>query len=114
MKKQHIFEFSAASEKTTPRTTVGFRLGDEKYVELSRRAKGLGVSPHELARYYVVEMLLEKEGRTELRKVADALGEHIREAGKDIALASEALLSSVGTVSEKQTQEWTRQNLNPE
>jgi len=112
MKNQPIFEFAAASGKTPARTTIGFRLENEKFAELSRRAKALGVSPHELARHYVLEILSEKEERGALREAVNALGEYLGEVRKDIALAAEALLTAAGTVEEKDAREWAKKNLN--
>jgi hypothetical protein len=112
MKKQPLFEFADASGKTSVRTTIGFRLKNENFVELSRRAKVLGVSPHELARHYVLEILSEKEERGALREAVNALGEYLAEVRKDIALAAEALLTAAGTVEEKDAREWAKKNLN--
>jgi hypothetical protein len=110
MKKQHIFEF-AKGGKSTARATVGFRMDDERYGELSERAKNLGVSPHELARQYVIEVLSEGEERTALREAVNALIEHVREARKDIGLSTEALLASAGTLDEKEARDWKQKNL---
>ena len=51
MRNQSRFNFAAASGKTPARTTIGFRLENEKFAELSRRAKAIGVSPHGLASF---------------------------------------------------------------
>lgn len=110
MRNQQTFGFVAAGAKKPARKTVGFRLEDKLQLELCRRAKALGVSHHELARHYVVEMLRESEDRAELRKVVNALCEHVREARKDIALSTEALLISTGT-EEKEARTWKERNL---
>jgi hypothetical protein len=57
MKNQSSFDFAAASGKPPGRTAIGFRLENENFAELSRRAKALGVSEHELARHYVLACL---------------------------------------------------------
>jgi len=111
MKKQHTFEFSQKVAKPTARTTIGFRVDEELFAELTRRAKALGVSPHELARHYVMELLSAEEERTALRETVNAVGQHMIEIRKDIALAVEALLSSAGTLDEKQAHQWTQRNL---
>ena len=114
MKKLQNLELSAATHKKAGRTTIGFRLDEEIYAELSRRAAGLDVSPHELARHYALEVLREPEERTALRKVVNDLGLLLQETRKDIALATEALLISAGTLDEKKAREWTKRNLNSE
>ena len=68
---------------------------------------------HELVRHYVVEVLGEKEERTELREVVNALWQHVREARKDIALAAETLLSSAEMLDAKEAREWTQKNSHP-
>jgi hypothetical protein len=91
---------------------IGFRLELDQAGLLAERAARLGVSPHELARYYVVESLLAAE---ELAAVGNAVGivhQQMQQLNKDLALAVEALLASAGRVSEKQARDWVKTMLN--
>ena len=65
--KTNIQGSEIAREPVAP-PTVGFRLDDGSRRVLAQRADALGVSPHELARHYVVESLQEAEERAALRE----------------------------------------------
>jgi hypothetical protein len=105
---------SAGRPKTNTRTPVAFRLEDESYLELSRRAKRVGVRQHELARHYVVEVLSQKEERNALRDAVSALRQQVWDVRKDIAVTAQALLTSARTLNAKQAREWTQENLLPD
>jgi hypothetical protein len=72
----------------------------------------MGVSIHQMARYYVTRCLSEGEER-------DALGRHLRELVQectevrtDLANAVVVLLSSAGKVADDDAQTWVNENLN--
>jgi len=77
---------------------ITFRLEAELCRPLVQRAVALGVSPHELARHYVLAVLQEPAERTALLQALGHLGEQVTGSREDIALAVEALLASAGKV----------------
>ena len=79
---------------------------------LADRALRLGVSPHELARYYVIEALEDSEERAAIREALLALRKDIQEARQDVAVSTEALLATAGKVSASEAKAWTKQNVN--
>jgi len=94
------------------RAAIGFRLEPEQARLLAERAGRLGVSPHELARYYVVESLLASEELAAVGNAVGALHQQVQRLKQDLALAVEALLASAGQVSEKQARAWVEASLN--
>lgn len=96
--------------KKSGSTTVGFRLDDEAAELLAARANTLGVSIHELARHYV-NLALETESlANETAQALVAIFEEIKEARKDIALSTRALLVSAGKAPEEQALAWVKEN----
>jgi hypothetical protein len=94
---------------------VGFRLGDEESRRLlGQRAARLGVSPHDLARYYVLEMLQERQERAVLREALGELHEQFQQFRADFAFAVQGLLTSAGKVSENQARAWVNASIKPE
>ena len=70
---------------------IGFRLDNTARRILAQRADQLGVSPHALARQYVLELLGEAEDREMLREEVTALRSELTVLRTDLALAVEAL-----------------------
>ena len=93
--------------------TIGFRLDLEARSILARRAESLGVSPHDLARHYVLECLHSDEDRAALREAIVELRKEMIEARQDVTLSTEALLASAGKASPAEASSWTRENLGP-
>ena len=91
--------------------TIGFRLDEEPRRVLAERAAGLGVSPHALARQYVLEILGEGEERVALHHALKTLIEEAGQTHESLALGIEALLSSAGKVSEDNARAWVDQHL---
>lgn len=91
--------------------TIGFRLDTDARAILTRRAIALGISPHDLARHYVLELLHCNEERAALRDAIVQLRQEIIESRKDTALSTEALLASAGKASPEEASSWTRENL---
>ncbi len=94
-----------------PSTMIGFRLDEAAADVLTARAGRLGVSPHELARQYVVEALQLGEHLAAIDQRLEALHERAQSLQEDLVLAVEALLASAGQVTEKQAREWVKTNL---
>ncbi len=94
--------------------TIGFRLEEEYLCALVERAARLNVSPHELAREYVLEALSEGEERKALREAVGALHQRYDVLREDMALMAEALLISAGKVSEKEARDWVKRNFESE
>ena len=110
-------QFRAASEtpgRANPPATIGFRLDEESSGLLSARARSLGVSPHELARHYVIELLHEPDERSALRAAVASLSELITRMREDQVLGLEALLTSAGKVTEKDAHRWVKDNFGRE
>jgi hypothetical protein len=98
-----------ANHRRPPRT-VGFRLDEAALGELARRATQLGVSPHALARHYVLEQLRAAEIRTEGYDTVAKLQAEMGALRADWALAVEALLVSAGQVSAAEARVWIEEN----
>ena len=94
--------------------TVGFRLEEEPLRALAERAARLNLSPHELAREYVLEALSEADERRALREAVGALHQQYDVLREDMALMAEALLISAGKVSEKEARDWVKRNFESE
>lgn len=71
----------------------------------------LKISVHELARHYVQLALHEKEDRSDIQSGILAMHKEMREMRKDIAVATEGLLTSGGKVEDDAAREWVRENL---
>ena len=91
---------------------TSFRLEPDEAELLSERAARLGVSPHELARHYVVEALVASEELAAIGTAVNALLQEMHGLRQDLALSVEALLASAGEVSEKQAHSWVEASLN--
>ena len=89
---------------------IGFRLDPASLCVLAERAKQLGVSPHKLARRYLLEILHEPEERAALREAVVALHQQVTGTREDIALATEALLASAGKVSDAEARAWVAEH----
>ena len=96
---------------TDPSSTIGFRLDDETRRVLFERAARLQVSPHELARRYVIEVLQESEERIALREAVETLNADLDQFRSGFALAMEALLVSAGKVSVTDARDWVDKSL---
>ena len=94
------------NNKDTPPNTVGFRLGPEYGKVLATRANALGVSSHELARRYLIEVLEESEERAVLRQAVQTLNGNLTHFRDDFIFAIEALLASAGKVKENEAAAW--------
>lgn len=99
-----------AKRQSSPITS--FRLEPDEAELLSERAARLGVSPHELARHYVVEALVASEELAAIGAAANTLLYEMQGLRQDFALSVEALLASAGEISEKQAHGWVEANLN--
>lgn len=104
MKKQNIPE--------TGPTTIGFRLEPKYGQVLATRANALGVSPHELARRYLIEMLEESEERAVLRQAVQALNGNLNSFRNEFIFAVEAMLVRAGTVKNEEAATWIEEHFN--
>ena len=92
---------------------IGFRLDEASRRILAQRADQLGVSPHALARQYVLELLGEAEDREMLREEVTALRSELTVLRTDLALAVEALLVSAGKVPAAEARKWVEESFQP-
>jgi hypothetical protein len=93
--------------------TVGFRLDEKSRRLLGKRSARLGVSPHELAKDYVLERLNEQEERELLRMALNDLFVVNQQLRGDIATTAEAILIAAGKVDEKEAREWVERTFRP-
>lgn len=93
-------------------TVIGFRLEPELAEALAQQAKALGVSPHELARHYLVEAMGLAGELHSLVSGVTALHHQIQAFRHDLSLGVEALLASAGQVTEKDARAWVESSLN--
>ena len=100
----------AATENSAP-TVITFRLDESSLRILLDRAARLNVSPHELARHYVEELVHAAEERAMLREAFAQLHENFTAFRRDFAVSVEALLTSAGTVSEEDARKWVTEGL---
>lgn len=99
------------SRETVNSAAINFRLQDEEsWRVLSARAEALGVSPHQLARRYVIEVLQEAQERAALRAAVVELRQQVIGLREDIALATEALLARAGKVTDEKARAWVEEN----
>jgi hypothetical protein len=90
--------------------TIGFRLDAPHRQVLEERAASLGISPHALARHYVIEMLHQAEEHVALGEALLALFEQLRKIRGDVATTAEALLIAAGEVEADQARAWVAEN----
>lgn len=88
--------------------TIGFRLDAEAHRALAGRAARLGLSPHALAKLYVMDMLQQDENRADLAdglrvciKMLDRLRQNV---------LSTAILVASGRCTEKEARAWVEEN----
>lgn len=91
----------------TSSTTISFRLNDDVQIALAARADVLGVSVHELARHYVMEMLGQGEERSALREAVVAVHNEVHLLRENVMISIRALLSSAGRVKPDEAEKWT-------
>ena len=96
---------SFTASDTSP-STVGFRLDPEHGCILAGRASALGVSPHELARRYLIEVLEEAEERAALRQAVTTLNGNLLRFRDEFIFALEAVLASAGKVEKADVRVW--------
>ncbi|MEI6075991.1 MAG: hypothetical protein WCS94_10480 [Verrucomicrobiota bacterium] len=92
-------------------TSIGFRLEETSRRILAKRAAQLGVSPHELARYYVMEALNAADERRALRESLEALHRTMVASREDVAIATEAILQNTGKMIDEDVFAWVKRNL---
>lgn len=93
---------------------TGFRLEPEFRLLLGERASQLGISPHQLAKIYVTERLLEPQEREALRQAIKMTNEDLSSFREDFAYALQAVLSSAGTLSKEKAKAWVEEHLSLE
>lgn len=91
-------------------TMIAFRLQADAAQTLAERAERLGVSPHELARHYVLEVLHEPYERAALHEAVSSLHVEIHKVRGDVATAAEGLLVAGGKVSAEDARDWITEN----
>jgi hypothetical protein len=97
--------------------TIGFRLEESQRKTLAARAKSVGLSPHNLAKLYVIERLAggdEKQSKQSLTDAVHATSEQLHTFREDFAYAVQALLMSAGSLDKEVAKRWVEENLTPE
>lgn len=88
--------------------TVTFRLQLDALHVLVGRAKLLGVSRHQLAQLYVLQMLALEETQGDLTAGFEAVRKDITEMRAEIALGVEALLLTSGKYEPQEARKWVQ------
>lgn len=98
------------AEDSVP-ATIGFRLDPETAAALLSNASSLKISPHELARHYVVKALQDSEASDGVEKSLEQLAAHLIAMRRDLVISVETLLLTAGDLNEEEAHEWVRRNL---
>ena len=91
--------------------TIGFRLDPETAAALLSNATSLKISPHELARHYVVKALQGSADSDGVEKSLEQLAAHLIGMRRDLIISVETLLLTAGDLNEEEAHEWVRRNL---
>ena len=91
--------------------TISFRLSGHQLVSLEKRAEKLTVSPGDLARKCVVQMLDDEQESDLLRLKLSALENEVKDLRRGINNMAEALLVVSGKVTKEQAKEWVKENI---
>ena len=86
--------------------TIGFRMDDVSSQELAEQAARLNVSPHELARHYVMEMLSASQDRAELWEFLKHIDERMIHLREDLVLVAEGILVATHAMSKQDARAW--------
>lgn len=106
--EQPELTFKAPASKPASSEPTAFRLDPDDLAELKARAARLGVSHHQLARYYVEIGL---HGSDEpLRKTMAAWQASVQLLRRDLAMAVESLLISAGKATAEQARAYVDAN----
>ena len=109
MKRSQVKPNRAVRSYASP--SIGFRLDQESRQALAQGAAALDLSPHELARRYVLLMLQEKEDRELLSEAIAPLRTELATLRRSFLLAVRALLHGAGKVSKDDALAWVQENL---
>ncbi len=90
--------------------TIGFRLDEPNLQKLVLHAQRLNISPHDLARHYVIEMLNAPQERVTLWLALKALEERLAGFREDLVLVAEGILVGTGSLSQQEARTWTDTN----
>jgi len=85
-------------------------LDEESHRILTQRAASLKVSIHELARFYVLQLLHDREYHAKVGREIVALQQQFIQQRVDFKLAVEALLVSAGHADPKEAKAWVEVN----
>ncbi len=92
---------------------IGFRLDEESYEMVTKRAEQMGVSPHTYSRATVLNALYEKQEVAALQNSVEELHQKIFALREELALIAEALLTSAGKIADKDAKRWVDENIKP-
>jgi aryl-alcohol dehydrogenase-like predicted oxidoreductase len=104
-------DFAEVKKAARCPATIGFRLSEEDGEVLAARAKTLGVSVHDLARFYTITAVRDREERVDLRGALEKLHQEMTELRKDVVISTEVLLSSAGKVEAEEARAWVDKTL---
>jgi hypothetical protein len=104
MRKKTVSDLDLALEPGPK--TIGFRLNADAHRILMDRATRLGISPHELARDYLLEALSDRENRAVARVALVDILALTRKLRGDVATAAEAMLVSCGGYTPEEARAW--------
>ena len=91
--------------------TISFRINGHRLTSLEKRAEKLALSPGDLARKCVVQMLDDENENDLLRLRLAALENEVKELRRGMSNMAEALLVVSGKVTKEQAKDWVKENL---
>ena len=107
------------ASRTAAPTSISFRLAAAESLALDERARALKISPHELARTWVIETLNRGGAPAAAPPQADdgellarltIIFHHVVETRQDIALGVEGLLTRGGRLTDADARQWVTEN----
>lgn len=89
----------------------GFRLPPKEREKFIARATALAMSPHELARLYVMERLSANEAEEDVRDGLSRIQSDLTDARHELALAAMAILQHGGKTTKQVAEEFVAKNM---
>lgn len=84
---------------------IGFRIDEDQYAELERRAELAGVSVHEISRRILLESLRAEPNPDGLRLELGKFGNELSELRRDLGSSVQLLLFALGNIPVEQAKE---------
>lgn len=102
---------SKNSSTENPVKVFGFRLPPKEREKFIARAAALAMSPHELARLYVMERLSANEADEDVRDSLARIQSDLTDTRQELALAAMAILQHGGKTTKQVAEEFVAKNM---